>query len=1179
MHMSLRLAWHADGWNGRVCKNPQGNTYCVGSQSYPGEMIAEQRDVEWEAEEGVRGCHFSRLDRIPPCMYSANAFGDGSIMATADPPDFFRSGAKGIKFDLPPSTACVWPYEVMYTDDVKYKEEDGKFQTYNYHQRLANANAFFNKLSPGRSLIFYYANRSNPFSDDDHQAFVLVGVSRLKQLGDTLFYEDVSENIRKKYADGFVWQRPVTSHYPDQGFVIPYHRYMDDAKVLERICYIPEQQDNFKWAAQHITDDDALMYIERLIGVADALIEIKDDTQDWVERKRWLQELLAELWEYRGPYPGLPQLLAHLDFGELLQHYRGEVDQGNAKGAAEEILHALNDRTITSITGCSITPAQLDLYQRSWYTKTVREPVRQLASKVLVRIAVKRKQLGNILSAERAKNGLDFPLHDVLDNPYLLCEHYHGDDDDDEITFAQVDHAVLPSPELGLEPLLRKESWQRLRALCVEVLQNETVHTFVTQDFLLQKVNARLRHYPDWKKEEFNEAHIELDQNSLEHVLVFRVHDGKTYVYLKTVHANERTIETTIRDLAGRSPMPMVRPFGPMNWRNELYDPNSNLANKAAVEYETAITSQTEVGTRLMRRPLSVLAGSAGTGKTTVIRALMKAVQHTSGHAGSFLLLAPTGKAADRIRHSTGHLATTIHSLLSLYGWLYPNFSIKRTGGKLVEEYETIIIDECSMVDLSVMAALFRIINWNYVKRLVLVGDPNQLPPIGRGRVFADIIEFIREIDPDAYGQLTVNMRQMENRAEDKGNGIIQLASLFVHDRSQDVPPEGKAEEEALIKHLQESEEDVDKDLRIVRWKDDEDLERRLKEVMRNDLNGEEWKSMIFDFQALSPYRGERFGTQHLNGVLQRSFNAEQVDRFKLFGGVTAGDKVIQYVNRGRSKAYSAYHARQHQWTKLEVFNGELGQVKLHREDRPQWRTMTRLERVEAYFQREPNALVPFEKGQDVENNLELAYAISVHKAQGSEFDRVYFILPKHKRALMSTEMVYTGITRARRHLTILVQEDLGPLLSLRRPERAKLRFINSSLFAMRPVSEEMLNMRSWYEEGKIHRTLSNHMVRSKSEVIIANMLHDQGMPDFTYEEPLQADDGTWYLPDFTIRWRGKVFYWEHLGRLDDDKYARHWAEKDAWYKKHYAGQLLTTKEGSDLSQQAQDIIQTLRAL
>ena len=112
VHISARVAWHNNGWNGHICKNPKENTYCVGSYSYPGEMVAEQRDINWETAVAGKKC--LSLDRIPPCIYSCNAFGRDQLKAYSTPPVWFNDGSTKKEWDLPTSTTCIWPYEVMY---------------------------------------------------------------------------------------------------------------------------------------------------------------------------------------------------------------------------------------------------------------------------------------------------------------------------------------------------------------------------------------------------------------------------------------------------------------------------------------------------------------------------------------------------------------------------------------------------------------------------------------------------------------------------------------------------------------------------------------------------------------------------------------------------------------------------------------------------------------------------------------------------------------------------------------------------------------------------------------------------------------------------------------------------------------------------------------------------------
>jgi hypothetical protein len=110
------------------------------------------------------------------------------------------------------------------------------------------------------------------------------------------------------------------------------------------------------------------------------------------------------------------------------------------------------------------------------------------------------------------------------------------------------------------------------------------------------------------------------------------------------------------------------------------------------------------------------------------------------------------------------------------------------------------------------------------------------------------------------------------------------------------------------------------------------------------------------------------------------------------------------------------------------------------------------------------------------------------------------------------------------------------------------------------------------FSRGRIHETLSGDFVRSKSEVIIANILYQSGIP-FTYEAALIAPGGPPRSPDFTIEWRGKTCYWEHLGMLDLEDYREDWELKKAWYEENFPGQLITTQESSTLSQETKRIV------
>lgn len=1203
-HISARIAWHDDGWNGRICRNPAANTFCVGTQSYPGQHIAEKRSLEWELETDVRGRLCKELDRIPPCCYSYNAFGLDTAPAEAAPPVWFNDGTRDRHWVLPSATVCVWPYEVMYGDDVK---SQGRFD---YNQRLANARSFFNAIELDRSLIFYYANYSNPFSEDETKKYALVGLSRVKTVGNELFYEGCSDAVKKRYGGGFVWQRAISSHYPDQGLRIPYHAYRDRPDILERIALFPENPRLCKFATRHFADDDALGLVEGFLRVVRELQDIDDSTEDWAARTKWLEGLISELWRHRGLFPGMPAVLEILSLETAIPLFKKSALEGNEVDIRNNIFAFVEGKR-DSIAGLKIEQAVGKSVRRQWKLRTREE--QRLLRDVIPRFALRSDQIAKVLNDKRSKNGITEDLDSIAENPYVLSEQYKGDDPDDFIPWGTIDRGMIPSPELGGETMADADDARRFRALLVEMLTREESHVFAPADTVIESVNRRLSVLPEWKRFSFHDRYLSADEEFIDKAVVMRQENKRTYLYLRDAYDDERLLEEKIRFLVGGPDIELRTPVTAGVWNGYLYDPQSVIAIKAPEQYRAAIDKQVEACQRVFVRPISVLAGEAGTGKTTVIRALIKAIKRGHGVGSSVIALAPTGKAADRIREVVekdealqGRVeVATIHSFLAKRGWLNPNMTFKRSDGQVEEGYATYILDESSMLELGLTATFFRAVRWPTVQRLILVGDPNQLPPIGRGRLFADIIDFVRDQAPESIATLDHNLRQLVGRLTDGATGIIDLAQCYLHERSEGPKNEGiTTTAEIMLQRVQEG-GDISPDLRVIYWHDQEDLNRSLLDQMASDLakdvrsRGEEPESELKKiwwqaheknskpayFQVLSPYRGEHFGVEEINRVCQEHVRGERPEGANALGGVMLFDKVIQIRNRPRSWPIWAWNHTDRCMDAIEIFNGQLGFVWPHLFDKQKWKTpYFRLEKFRVAFDRREDYSVGYGKGlgkdadgrwireESVEENLELSYAISVHKAQGSEFERVYVLIPKSKQALLSTEMFYTALTRARRHCTLLVEQDVSSLLGMRRLEASRLRRINSSLFNFRAVPEALLTISGWYEDGRIHHTLADVVVRSKSEVIIANMLHERDIP-FRYEQPLYASDGSFYLPDFTISWRGTDYFWEHIGMLHRDDYRAHWEKKKAWYKQFFNGRLIITEEAGDLSKQADEFI------
>ena len=455
-----------------------------------------------------------------------------------------------------------------------------------------------------------------------------------------------------------------------------------------------------------------------------------------------------------------------------------------------------------------------------------------------------------------------------------------------------------------------------------------------------------------------------------------------------------------------------------------------------------------------------------------MICAIVRAIRRTEGDGAAVTVLAPTGKASDRVRATLSEReierveTSTVHSFLARNGWLNDNLTFKRQWGRRAGS-GTLVVDEASMLDLGLMAALVRALDWRQIKRLILVGDANQLPPIGRGRVFSDVIEWLSQGEETQVAYLGDNLRQLQNRVNDRGTAILEVAGLFMQANAEHNGAQTSPDDEELIARVHAG-GDVDKDLHVAYWDDgttlanmlvrtiERDMEMRTGTTLDSSRPYELWRLAFEDnpatYQVLTPHRGELHGVEALNGAIQGRIAPGLIARYGALDGITLRDKVIQYRNRSRSNPIWAFNYDTRRTERVEVFNGELGFVSRHNFDRQRQRF--RLKRFQVKFERKDKLAVGYGRdlktvggSERVKDNLELAYAISIHKAQGSEFAHTYVMIPRSGGRSLSPELVYTAMTRATRHCTLLVEGDVSTLLSARRPENAQRRLVNSSLF------------------------------------------------------------------------------------------------------------------------------------
>ncbi|MBI4622114.1 MAG: AAA family ATPase [Verrucomicrobia bacterium] len=583
----------------------------------------------------------------------------------------------------------------------------------------------------------------------------------------------------------------------------------------------------------------------------------------------------------------------------------------------------------------------------------------------------------------------------------------------------------------------------------------------------------------------------------------------------------------------------------------------------------------------------SVLIGPAGTGKTTLLSVLC---QRKEIHGEGILLLAPTGKARVRMEAVAKQAGTSNYEAYTLAQFLCPYDGIKRydpatrryglTGEPGDKVARTVIVDECSMLTEEMMAALIEAISG--VHRLIFVGDSRQLPPIGAGRPFVDIIAHLTPPDVETrfprvgtgFAELTVPRRQGAGERDD-----LQLAAWFGGTAS--TPGDDQVFEILAGRRASDH-------IRFVQWETPDKLEQALQRVIAENLDftsdKEEWQSFALSlgaqldergsawfnveygnrpssgkqaeaWQILSPVRQKPWGVDPLNRMIHVRYKGHQIDKARnpdRFSSIPKpmGDAQIIYGDKViNNRNWSVWKKRIYPEPDKNGYlaNGEIGMVVGHRRTKARnWHPKD----LEIEFSTQVGKTFKFWKSDfdpEGDASLELAYALTVHKAQGSEFDVVFLVLPRSP-LMLTRELLYTALTRQKKRVVVLHQGSATDLQKLSSEQFSAAASRLTNLFGPpRPVKVG----NSFLEERLIHITSRGEAVRSKSEVIIANLLHAKNVA-YHYEHPLEID-GVAKYPDFTIEDddTGITCYWEHCGMLRDPAYRRRWKEKQGWYRAH----------------------------
>lgn len=1183
-HLTVRVAWHDRAWDGAVCDHPSENAFCLSL-----DRIREGRDDDYE--DSVAGKPWSELNgnAIPPCRAEAGAFMNAHewTRVIEHPYQEIRK-AQDTHGHLRPTPIKVPPYStfsipfwwmtVRNQDEIAEQlpvrlpeDREPPFRTnwvFGRQRQEALLEAFFNRLTPSESLVFFYTKEGQPINDSISR--LVVGIGRLTKVG-PLRHHDV-KGSKPSYP---MWDRLVGhSIRPDgsDGFVLPYHAYLastgdpdEDArrrKLLKEIAVVPEPGHRmaFSYFSQHASPDIAL---STLVQCLDAVRRIRRHgiaAGPWDLREEWLNEHIARAWVDRGAFPGLGVALEALGMRLGTAMVLDLLSSGKVASDADPwplvdaIMRGEQDPPQHAYA------ADVAAARATWAKLT---PERRALLELLSRFALTSNQAKRWFEPARRNEVTTEQVSDreILDNPYRIAEVDQGTSEDPAVTVGTIDRGLLPDPTIAVNCPVPEQSRietpadrRRVRGAVVSILRRGAEDG----DSLLSAVEAltRLERLDlarpcvvplDWfsGNSEFLEAMVK----QIEVEVPKPENDGtqRLAALQLAVHADTET--RLARTLLKRAEKHVPSVAAP--WRELLVGAIRQTGAEVDLSnprHADALAEQEEALERITTRRLGVLVGRAGTGKTSVLGALVRCTE--IAHEG-VLLLAPTGKARVRLQRATDHEASTVAQFL----YRLDRYDGARQrplfrGTKTRRQEKTVVIDECSMLTMEDLYAVLRGLDLGHVERLILVGDPNQLPPIGVGRPFADLVGVLDEPSDDteraaaeARARLTVEVRTSLGGPSD----ALRLAAWFTNE------PQPK-DADRVLSDLELGHEF--NDLKILTWTTPEQLRQLIGEQLQDqlglesstDINGfdralglDEKGWIPFDnpdgaenFQILSPVRMHPHGVHDLNRWLQRVFRPRRPwDPTMGDEQIGRKDKVIQLRNQTR-ESWSPGQGTENEY----LANGEIGTVAKVNNG---WFNIA--------FAGRPDRTFSYRGSQFGEDGgpLELAYALTVHKAQGSDFGIVFFILPKTR--LLSRELLYTGLTRSKQKLVLLIEgSDPSGLYDFTLPEKSETARRNTNLF--RSVVREEAEQAP-YAEHLIHRVSDGRMVRSKSELAIAIELQRLDMWDRCYyERPLDGTRAPGRLrPDFTfIDAAGDPIIWEHLGMLDKESYRKSWEWKLEWY-------------------------------
>lgn len=917
-HLSARVAWHDTDWTGRVCAAPAANHACTVLRNIKG-----KKDADAEEKQAGQGWpEHGDAKEYPPCAFERAGFMRPRAMAIARQHAYARPQNRhshGHFLDtvhrMPPYSIEAVPYRWTRRElaldvarqwgiDLDEALEDRADDLMgwkpkwmqDHRNQLAMLDSFFSAVVPGKSLVFVYAKDVPLLENTPPGSRVLIGAGWVEQV------EPVQEWAYSGDQSSWplrsvLWERAVHhSIRPSRvnGFLLPYQELLADPGLagedLEQFVAFtpPDHFDEFSYVSELVSHDAAIAALVELGRVVSLLPGVADGP--WDQVAGWLSDRIADTWQLRGPYPGLGAALsaAGLERGAALAHRVVESLGPNADPWA-----AL-DAAITRAAPHG--PLAVGRMGKKGWERIRADPTRYQLLQLLARFPLSAAQARRLFGRdERARAGITVSDAALLENPYLIYELDRGRLD--SVGLQVIDRGMFPRDAaaravLNREPLpdpvTEASDDRRVRAAAALVLERAAAagHTLLDEPRVRKSLAALPLEPSCDPPSHLFELAAEGFPPTLRETPLAR-DSGRGWQLARLADASDLIAGEVLRRIE----------LGPMealwDWPRLIDLALDDPAVPGDGREEEARTEKAAALAVLARSRVSALVGPAGTGKTSMLAALCT---HPGVRTRAVLLLAPTGKARVQLGERIGARALTLAQFLKPFQRWNPEAGyVLCPGGRRTSAYGTVVIDEASMLTEEMLAAVLETVEG--VDRLVLCGDHRQLPPIGAGRPFADLIKHLRAQSPEdlstgggGLAELTVVGRQRDTPGGgDRGRDDLALASLFSMDG---VSP---AADEAFARILTGG---GDGTVDVISWRDEADLHAKVAlylverigiprgdaDALRESLgatgtyNGR--PSFVFgsggtgaeNWQLLSPVRARPGGVAGLNRLVRQTW-------------------------------------------------------------------------------------------------------------------------------------------------------------------------------------------------------------------------------------------------------------------------------------------------------------------